>query len=117
MTGKMSQQRFERAAVLRDLARAFVEQNGSAHPSVVPPMLEVQGEGLAICYCDNFPGRELGNHYLVVDDDREPNSKRRRKLSVYWFDDGRTLVSGFRPGDWQERLMKLSPIASVAKVH
>jgi hypothetical protein len=32
-------------------------------------------------------------------------------------DDGRTLVSGFRPGGRQERRMKLIPIASVAKVH
>jgi hypothetical protein len=74
-------------------------------------------EGLAIAYCDNLPARELDNHYLIVDDYREPNSKRRRKLSVYWFDEGRTLVSGFRPGGRRERRMKLIPIASVAKVH
>jgi hypothetical protein len=117
MSSKMSQDRFERASVLCDLARAFVEANGNPTPGITPPLVEVECEGLAIRYCDNFPGGNLGNNYLIVDDEREPNSKRRRKLSVYWHDDGRTMVSGFRPGDWQERLMKLIPIASVAKVH
>jgi hypothetical protein len=42
MSSKMSPERFERASVLCDVARALVEANGNPTPGIIPPMLEVE---------------------------------------------------------------------------
>ncbi|MCR6732860.1 MAG: hypothetical protein NVV83_01595 [Afipia sp.] len=114
--GKMSDQRFERAVLMRDLARHFIEANGEFIPEVTPPMKEVCDGGLSIHFCTEFPSHDY-RFYLIVDDDLETNRKRSRVMSVYWNEEGKPLVSNFRPGDWQERLMKLVPIESVRVVH
>jgi hypothetical protein len=108
--------RLECATVLLSLAQHFAKTTGAPIDGLCMSLKQVEGKGLSITLCEDFPGPQFGDFYLVVDD-MQADIKQRRMLSAYWYSDGRTCINQFRPGDWQKRLMILSPVASIAKVH
>ncbi|WP_257232230.1 MULTISPECIES: hypothetical protein [unclassified Bradyrhizobium] len=105
---KASEERRHRALALRDIAFRFASSNGTmTRTAKGPSVLEVRHSGLGFLYSNTFPTGRGPGHYLVVDDDEMPSSKNRRRLCVVWTDEGESEVRTFKPGDWQERLLKL----------
>jgi hypothetical protein len=103
MTNSNSTAKVELIRILRDRARQLVRETGKAIPGIHPTLVEANHEGLTVCYCSEAKSVN-GDHYLIVDDDREIATKRRRKLSLWRFENGDMIVSSFRAGDWQKRL-------------